>query len=264
MSDTPLISCVMVTANRPELCRRAVASFSAQTYPNRELVVLDNGSEPARDSFASLNGELTYRYQPPDDNITLGELRNQSLEMARGEVIVPQWDDDDWCHPDRLAVQFDALRSSDSNACMLGTTMMHVDDPEYFNQPYVGELADGVPPTIMHWRDDSIRYLPMARQEDTHYKQRWDARVLAPEFAYLYLRYFHGANTWEREHFIRRARNSPRAWVAWVWWKHVVGNVQRHHRFRLDRRTRNAFESYLNVSRELGLFNHDVDPRPGN
>lgn len=244
----------MVTADRPELCRRAVASFQSQTYPNRELIVLDNGSISARASFASLNGELVYRVEKPDPSITLGDLRNRALEMARGEIIVPQWDDDDWSHPDRLSIQYSALRSTNARACTLSTTLVHVASPEYFDRPFYGRLKDGVPPTLMHWRDDDIRFVSLRREEDTHYLRRWNAEVLPPEFAYLFLRHYHGRNTWGIEHFLRRFRNSPRAWVAWVGWKYIVGDVGRHHLFRLDRRARSAFESYMQLSRRLGLF----------
>jgi glycosyltransferase involved in cell wall biosynthesis len=41
----PRISCVMVTANRAAIARRAVRCFLDQSWSNRELVIVDDGSE---------------------------------------------------------------------------------------------------------------------------------------------------------------------------------------------------------------------------
>ena len=39
---------------------------------------------------------------------SLGALRNYSVEMARGDIVV-QWDDDDWYHKRRIEVQFQVI-----------------------------------------------------------------------------------------------------------------------------------------------------------
>ena len=49
VGDWPLASCIMPTYNRRQFIPRAVAYFLAQDYPNLELVVVDDGSDPIDD-----------------------------------------------------------------------------------------------------------------------------------------------------------------------------------------------------------------------
>ncbi len=45
----PLISCILPTANRRRFVPQAIRLFLAQDYPNKELVILDDGAESAAD-----------------------------------------------------------------------------------------------------------------------------------------------------------------------------------------------------------------------
>lgn len=258
----PLISCVMVTADRHDLCRRAIISYRNQTWSNTELIVLDNGRDKMDALLSDVpDAEVRYAHVPNDGSITIGELRNRSLELVRGDLVAPQWDDDDWSAPDRLELQHAALVESDAAACMLSASLMHVDDEDYFNHPFIGWLRGGVPPTLLHERNDDIRFPHLPRTSDTHYKNDWRSAgtvVMPLTYAHLHLRYFHGENIWERDHFLRRMRNRPKDLLAYGWWKFVRGDVKRHPRFRLSDKARRAFEQYLRDSEVAGLF----DSRP--
>ncbi|WP_243664642.1 glycosyltransferase family A protein [Rhodothermus marinus] len=133
----PKVSCLMVTADRPHLVRRAIRSYLQQTYPNRELVVLDNGRQPLDEALLAEvpADELVYARVEPRPDLVIGTLRNQALELARGDYIAPQWDDDDWSHPERLMRQMQVLLSGDYDACTLAGTLMHVNHPAYFFSP---------------------------------------------------------------------------------------------------------------------------------
>ncbi len=248
----------MVTADRHTLCRRAIKSYSAQTWQNKELVVLDNGKAPMDGLLTDIPyGEVRYQHVENNSETTIGALRNQSLELVRGEVVVPQWDDDDWSSPDRLTRQHAALSSNDADAVTLYATLMHVDNPDYFDHPFYGLLDGGVPPTIMHLRDDDVRFPALRRTSDTTYKNEWRSRkyhIMPMADSHLHLRYFHGDNLWEQEHFIRRMRNTPKDLLAYGWHKFVRRNVFGHPRFRISDEARVAFETYLKHSRECGIF----------
>lgn len=263
MPTPPKISCLMVTADRPHLCRRAIRSYARQTYPNRELVVLDNGRVPMRDLLAGLpEDEVRYEHVERADGTYIGALRNRSLELATGDYVVPQWDDDDWSAPDRLARQA-AVLDAGYDACTLPATLMHVDHRDYFHRPFLGKLRHGVPPTIMH-RRAAVRYPNLRRTSDTTYTEAWRARRYAQlplEDARLYLRYFHGGNLWEQEHFLRRMRNTPADLIAYVWFRYVRRDLFAHPRFRLDEAAWAAFGTYLEDSRAVGLF-ADAPARP--
>jgi len=258
MNRSPLISCVMVTADRHKFCSRAIAAFVSQSYSNKELVILDNGAAPMEELLRDVpDDQIVYRYATFSEETTLGDIRNESLDMVRGDIVVPQWDDDDWSARDRLERQFTILSDRGVDACTLHGTLMHLNDPSYFDKPFLGLLAGGVPPTIMHKRDDSVRFPSLRRSEDTEYKAAWQHRsyhVMPIADSHLYLRYFHGDNTWDRDHFMRRMRNTPKDLTAYVWWKYVRRNVFQHPRFRLSQDAARTFQDYLTDSRSAGLF----------
>jgi len=102
------VSCIMPTRNRGHLLPLALACFDAQDWPERELVVLDDGEEPVDKAVGGHPGVLYGRLPA----ITaLGKKRNLCCEMARGDVIV-HWDDDDWSAPTRIRDQVSRLVSA--------------------------------------------------------------------------------------------------------------------------------------------------------
>jgi len=262
-NSRPLISCIMVTADRHDLCRRAILSYRNQTWSNTELVVLDNGRRKMDALLSELpDREVRYAHVPNDGSLTIGELRNRSLEMVTGDLVAPQWDDDDWSAPDRLEVQAAALNDAGASACMLSASLMHVDDDEYFDYPFIGWLRGGVPPTLLHVRNDDIRFPHLPRTSDTVYKNEWHEKgttILPISTAHLHLRYFHGENIWERDHFLRRMRNRPKDLLAFGWWKYIRRDLKSHPRFRISPEARKAFHQYLEDSEAAGLF-EDVTP----
>lgn len=256
--DGPKVSCLLVTADRPQLIKRALRSYQQQTYDHLELVVLDNGDSPVEDVVRSfeLPGEVRYLHVDSTPDMWIGGLRNRALEEATGDVVVPQWDDDDWSHPERIERQVSVL-SDGYDACTLQGTLMHVDDPEYFFHPFIGVLPDGVPPTIMHRRNADIRYPNIRRTSDTDYLHDWRERryaILPREDSYLYLRYSHGDNLWETDHFLRRMRNTPTDFVRYLWHRYVRRDLFAHPRFQLIEQMEEAFEQYLADSFRYDLF----------
>lgn len=256
-AQLPRVSCLMVTADRPNLARRAIRCFVNQTYPNLELVVLDNGKESIEDLLVDLpQDRVVYKKLPWSSETVIGELRNISLSLARGEYIVPHWDDDDWYHPDRVSRQMEPLLNEGFDACTLAGTLVHVHSDEYFDHPFVGLLPNGVPPTVIHKRSSDIRYPELRRTSDTAYINSWRERqycMLPSEDSYLYVRYSHGDNLWEQDHFLRRMRNTPKDLISYLYHKHVKRDLFRHSRFDLTDEAKDAFQLYLEDSRESGL-----------
>jgi len=97
----PLVSCLMPTRDRRHFAAQAIKYFQAQDYPNRELVIVDDGADPVGDLAADEGNIRYFRLARPR---SIGAKRNLACEAARGDVFV-QWDDDDWHGPDRLAYQ---------------------------------------------------------------------------------------------------------------------------------------------------------------
>lgn len=104
-----LISCICPTYGRmPDyihLLQESVYWFNAQTYQNKELVILNDCPEQRIicnvPNVRVIN--LSSRFK------TLGEKYNALVEEAKGSIIVP-WEDDDVSLPERLAQAEEKLR----------------------------------------------------------------------------------------------------------------------------------------------------------
>jgi len=110
--STPLVSCVMVTANRPKFVPQAVRLFQQQDYPNLELLVVDDGADPV-DHVLPAN-EQRIHYVRLTSRHSIGEKRNIGCQLAQGEIIAT-WDDDDWYAPERISRQIQPIVTNESD-----------------------------------------------------------------------------------------------------------------------------------------------------
>lgn len=254
----PKVSCLTVTADRKHLMKRAVQCFQNQTYENKELVIIDDGQQDLGDILTDLPADqVKYVKLEKKPENTLGKLRNRSLDEANGEFLV-QWDDDDWYHPERIAIQARALMDG-YDACCLSGALMHLDEEPYMQHPYVGYLPDGIPGSIMHRANTDIRYPHTRRAEDTVYLNEWMEKrylQLPDDYSHLFIRCYHGNNTWEKDHFLRRIRNNPKDAILYAWYKIIKGDLFAHPRFRLTEKQKEAFDMYLDDSQNLNLFSN--------
>jgi glycosyltransferase involved in cell wall biosynthesis len=80
--------------------------FLNQTYPHKELLILDDTPEPSV-FFKNLKDDRV-RYIHAWKRLTIGEKRNQLLDQAKGELIA-HFDDDDFYAPGYLDFMIKAL-----------------------------------------------------------------------------------------------------------------------------------------------------------
>jgi glycosyltransferase involved in cell wall biosynthesis len=110
----PLVSVILTTRDRPRFLSIALACYSHQTYPNRELIVVDDGAvypcDPA--VIEAAGGRLVRR--PPGDSI--GAKLNCGGAEARGEWC-QKMDDDDWYAPDFLEKMIGAVMANRTTVC---------------------------------------------------------------------------------------------------------------------------------------------------
>jgi glycosyltransferase involved in cell wall biosynthesis len=123
MQKLPFISCIMPTKDRSAFALHAIEYFLRQDYPNKELVILDDGADAIQDIVPD---DPRFRYLGLERKYSLGGKRNLACEAARGEIIL-HWDDDDWHADWRISYQVNALLDSGADICGL--------DQVYFYNP---------------------------------------------------------------------------------------------------------------------------------
>lgn len=197
--ELPWITCVCVSAARPSFVRRAIRHFKAQTYPNKDLVIVYEGD------YEFLIDDTLHDVKliklPTGSALSLGERRNMSIQHCKGDYFC-QWDDDDWYHSRRLELQMNALAQSGRSACALKRLILY---DALTHKAYLSceRYWEGTLLCRTDLVDNSIRYPHINRSEDNSLVvslvRRDHVHALSAPYLYAYL--FHGKNTWEREHF---------------------------------------------------------------
>ncbi len=195
----PLISALLVTKDRPELAWRAVECFMQQSYPNKELVIIDEGGYEFKQKLqeANLLETSNIAYHRNEEKTTLGTLRNRAIGLAQGEYIC-QWDDDDLYHKHRLSHQLDVCIKNDAAACFLLRQMLwNVAGSNLATSGY--RLWEG---TILAKKDLMFKYAKWVRGEDSVpvYRLASKRKIVALDLPELYIYHIHGNNTWDTSH----------------------------------------------------------------
>lgn len=229
---TPLISCLLVTArNRFDHVKRSVKCFADQTYPNKELIVVNEGPREYQsqlDTWFAEMGRSDIRTVWLNGYYTLGALRNIAIGMSRGAIYC-QWDDDDFCMPHRLATQYAHLAKEGAKACFF-SDQLHYYFPtrelywDNWKRYHCGGrlLYSVIPGTIMIHRDINVRYPSSGNNasagEDSVFVENLilkhgDKVTCLSDHGYIHMYSYHGNNqVYDLEHHlnISRSRSQPR------------------------------------------------------
>jgi hypothetical protein len=114
MGSAPNVSVVLCTRDRPGFLSLALECYRRQTYPARELIVVDSGSVHHADeeAVAAAGGRVVR--VPPDT--PLGAKLNRGVAEAGGPIC-QKWDDDDWYAPQFLETQVAAFLGHSAAVC---------------------------------------------------------------------------------------------------------------------------------------------------
>ncbi len=104
-ADAPLVSVVVATYNRPALLAETLAAIERQTYPNLEIVVVNDAGSDVRDVVARFPRA---RLHDQPQNRGPAAARNRGLSEARGTFAI-LFDDDDEMFPDHIGALANAL-----------------------------------------------------------------------------------------------------------------------------------------------------------
>lgn len=201
MKRYPLISCIMPTRDRASFVAQAIRYFQRQDYPNRELIVVDDGGD-----HTPAPADQRIRYLRPSRPLSIGAKRNLACRAARGEIIA-QWDDDDWYAAERLSAQAAPLmRGRADLSALRAKVFFDLDRWEFWTctaafhrRIFVHDVQGG---TLMFrrsvWKRRAL-YPDTSLAEDADLLSRavrGGARLarIDDEGLYIYVR--HSANTW--------------------------------------------------------------------
>jgi hypothetical protein len=196
VDNRPLVSCIMPTADRRRFVSAAIHNFLAQDYPNKELLILDDG----KDSVADLvSADPQIRYIRGNKKQTLGVKRNECVKASRGDLIL-HWDDDDWSASHRIRYQVDSLLHAGAELCGLRQMLFHdlkSGDTWLYNYPEGQRLwlAGG---SLLYTRDFWRRapFPNIQIGEDTRFvwSQARPRVAVLPDYRF-YVAMIHGGNT---------------------------------------------------------------------
>lgn len=105
----PLASVIIPAYNAERFLRQAVESALAQSHPNVEVIIIDDGSTDGTRQLAEELAKTDERVRVlTQGNAGVGAARNRGIAEARGEYIAPL-DADDFWYPDKLSRQIGLL-----------------------------------------------------------------------------------------------------------------------------------------------------------
>lgn len=152
MQTANLVSIIIPCYNQAHYLPDTLASVLAQTYPNWECIIVNDGSPDNTGEVARkwLDEDNRFRYVYKE-NGGLSSARNAGLDAARGEYI-QFLDADDAIHPEKLELQINALKGTPCNALSVSSYMASTADdlsrkhptrfmsPEFKSKNYLKEL----------------------------------------------------------------------------------------------------------------------------
>lgn len=201
--DRPLVTCLMATRNRRVFISQSIKYFLNQDYPAKELLIIDDGTEPIADLIPKTNDIV---YTRLGHSVSLGEKRNLGVEASRGEIVII-WDDDDWYSPHRLSYQVDPISRGRSDATVLQDALMFdlaagtfwICDDELRDRMFAYGVIGGTVAFRKSLFNGTVRFPKANLAEDAGFlrcifESKVNVLKLPCIDSFIYVR--HGRNTW--------------------------------------------------------------------
>ena len=193
----------MPTRGRPQYAQRAIECFFSQTWPEKELVILDDADCP---SFPIAPAGVEYHRL--NRRLSIGAKRNLCCSRANGNVII-HWDDDDYSVPERMADQ--VARLAESKCGLTGYHSMLFEDVDTGKRwKYRGHHFYALGTSFCYTRDFWMAHpFPDKQTGEDGYITSRVAGILAVDAGELLIATIHNGNTSEK-----RANLNTENWVA--------------------------------------------------
>lgn len=170
----PLVTVIIPAYQPDEGLVNSVASITAQSYPDLEIIIVDDASGPAY-------ADLFERVAATDERIRVLTMarnggsylgRRAAIQQSRGDLITTQ-DADDWSHPQRIEHQVAILADQPAAPASRSLAVRAKDDltHQWFGYPSVRPNAS----SLMVRREVMDRlgtFLPIRKGADSEYAER--------------------------------------------------------------------------------------------
>ncbi len=131
MTSAPAVSVIIPTYQRAALAGNAVRSVLSQSYRDKEVIVVDDGStDNTAEVLATFGGAVRVIRQ---SNQGLSAARNAGIKASTGRYVAFLDDDDEWM-PDRLDVQVPVLEGNDQIGLVFANMDAHDDTGRFLGQ----------------------------------------------------------------------------------------------------------------------------------
>lgn len=111
----PLVSIIIRTCNRPNVLKVALESVRKQTYPNIEIIVVEDGKNVSQNMLNKEYKDLNIKYFCIGTKAGRTKAGNCGLKQATGKYL-NFLDDDDILYSNHVKLLVDILEASDNKA----------------------------------------------------------------------------------------------------------------------------------------------------
>jgi glycosyltransferase involved in cell wall biosynthesis len=114
--ECPLVSVIVTAHNTQEYIEACIESLVAQTYPNKEIIVVDDTSSDLTPAIVSRLARTykSVKYKRLNSNLGTYYAKNYGIQESSGEIVFFQ-DSDDISHPWRLSILVAELLRTDKD-----------------------------------------------------------------------------------------------------------------------------------------------------
>jgi glycosyltransferase involved in cell wall biosynthesis len=138
--ERPLVSVIVPVYNRADVLGETLDSVLAQTYPNIELIVVDDGSKDDTPAvMARYAGRLIAIHQ---QNQGLAAARNIGFARSRGKYVAWLDHDDVWM-PEKISLQV-AFMEQHPDVAITATDFSAFDESGYFERSHIASYYSAV------------------------------------------------------------------------------------------------------------------------
>lgn len=130
MSDSPLVSILLLSMNHEAFIEQCISSLASQTYKNIEVIYLDNASSDATFSLASIllnESGLNYKTFKSESSAGISANLNFLSTHAEGKLILPL-SSDDWLTPNSVEEKVRFLGLNEDYGMVYSSVHFYIQD----------------------------------------------------------------------------------------------------------------------------------------